>query len=85
MSTVLSFRSTENKHIVYRGKDVMIKFCEFLRGYTMKIINFKKEKIKLLTKEQQESSESRQIIYSLYLAKEIAKKVYNNIINSIKL
>ena len=27
----------------------------------------------------------RQIIYSLYQAKEITKKVYNNIMNSIKL
>ena len=30
-------------------------------------------------------NEIRQIIYSLYQAKEIAKKVYNNIVNSIKL
>ena len=29
--------------------------------------------------------EIRQIIYSLYLAKEISEKVYNNIMNSIKL
>ena len=29
-------------------------------------------------------NEIRQIIYSLYLAKETAKKVYNNIMNSIK-
>ena len=30
-------------------------------------------------------NEIRQIIYSLYLAKEITKKVYNDIMNSIKL
>ena len=30
------------------------------------------------------SNEIRQIIYSLYRSKEITKKVYNNIINSIK-
>ena len=30
-------------------------------------------------------NEIRQIIYSLYHAKEITKKVYNNIMNSIKL
>ena len=30
-------------------------------------------------------NEIRQIIYSLYWEKEIIKKVYNNIINSIKL
>ena len=29
-------------------------------------------------------NEIRQIVYSLYRSKEIAKKVYNNIINSIK-
>ena len=29
-------------------------------------------------------NEIRQIIYSLYLAKEITEKVYNNIMNSIK-
>ena len=30
-------------------------------------------------------NEIRKIIYSLYRAKEITKKVYNNIMNSIKL
>ena len=30
-------------------------------------------------------NEIRQVIYSLYWAKEISKKVYNNIMNSIKL
>ena len=30
-------------------------------------------------------NEIRQIVYSLYQSKEITKKVYNNIINSIKL
>ena len=30
-------------------------------------------------------NEIRQIVYSLYRSKEITKKVYNNIINSIKL
>ena len=29
-------------------------------------------------------NETRQIIYSLYRAKEITKKLYNNIVNSIK-
>ena len=44
MSTISSFRSIENKHDVYRGRDCMIKFCEFLREHSMKIINFKKKK-----------------------------------------
>ena len=43
MSTVSSFRSIENKHDVYKGKDCM--------------------KMKLLTKEQQESYENAQICY----------------------
>ena len=29
MSTIYSFRSIENKHDVYRGKDCIKKFCEF--------------------------------------------------------
>ena len=58
MSTIFSFRSIENKHDVYRGKDSMKMFCEFLRKHAMKIINFKKKRMKLLTKEQQESYEN---------------------------
>ena len=38
MSTISSFRSTENKHDVYRGKDSRKKFFEYLREHTMKII-----------------------------------------------
>ena len=52
MSTISSFRSIGNKHDVYRGKYCMKKFCEYLREHAMKITNFKKKKIKLLTKEQ---------------------------------
>ena len=63
MSTISLFRSIENKHDVYRGKDCMKKFCEFLREHAMKIINFKKKKMKLLTKEQQESYENAKICY----------------------
>ena len=36
----------------------MKRFYEFLREHTMKIINFKKKKMKLLKKEQQESYEN---------------------------
>ena len=39
MSTISLFRSIENKHDVYRGKDCMKKFCELLREHAMKIIN----------------------------------------------
>ena len=51
MSKISSFKSIENKHDVYWGKDCMKKFCESLREHAMKIINFKQKKMKLLTKE----------------------------------
>ena len=44
MRGISSFRSIENKHDVYRGKDCMKKLCKFLRENPMKIINFKKKK-----------------------------------------
>ena len=47
--------------MVDTGKDCMRKFCESLREYPMKIINLKK--LKLLTKEQQESYENVKICY----------------------
>ena len=50
MSTISSFRSIENKHDVYRGKDCMRKFSEFLREHAMKIINFKKKKNEVINK-----------------------------------
>ena len=50
MSTISSFRSIENKHDVYRGKDCMKKFCESLREHPMKIINVKKKKNKVISK-----------------------------------
>ena len=52
MSTISYFRSIENKHDLYRGKDCMKKFCELLREHTVKIINSKKRKMNLVTKEQ---------------------------------
>ena len=48
---------------VYRGKDCMKKFCKFLREHAMKVINTKKKKMKLLTKEQQKSYEIANICY----------------------
>ena len=56
MSTILSFKSIESKHDVYRGKDCMKTFYESLREHAVKITNIKKKKMKLLTKEQQENA-----------------------------
>ena len=63
MPTICSFRSIENKHDVCRGKDCMKKFCEFLREHVMKVINLKNKKMKLLTKEEQESYKNSKICY----------------------
>ena len=41
----------------------MKKFCKSLREHAMKIINFRKKKIKLLTKEQQALYENAKIFY----------------------
>ena len=51
----------QDKYDIYRGKDWMKKFFESLRVHAMKIINFKKKKMKLLTKEQYESYENAKI------------------------
>ena len=55
MSTKLPFKCIEMVHDVYRGKDCMKKFGEFLWEHAMKIFNFKKEKMKLLTNGKQKS------------------------------
>ena len=46
MSTISSFKTTEDKHDECRGKDCMKKFCQSLREYAMKIIDFKYKKMK---------------------------------------
>ena len=63
MSKTCSFTSIENKHDVFRGKDCMKKFCGFLIEHAMKTINFKKEKMYLLTKEQRELYKKANICY----------------------
>ena len=63
MSTISWCTSIENKHHVYRSKDFMKKFSESSRKHAMKIINFKNKKMKLLTKEQQESYKNAKICY----------------------
>ena len=40
MSTILSFKSMENKHDLFRVKGCMKKFCESLREHAMKITSF---------------------------------------------
>ena len=77
MPKLSSFKSRDNKHDVYRGKDCMKKFCESLREHAVKIINFKTKK-KLLTKEQQESYKN---VKFCYICKE---KIENNYLKDKK-
>ena len=55
--------TTKVSENVYRDKDCMKTFCESLREHTMKIVYFKKKKMKLLTKKKQESSENAKICH----------------------
>ena len=55
MSTIWAFDHIENKHILYCGEDCMKKFCESLRENAKNIINFEKEKMLPLSKEELKS------------------------------
>ena len=64
VSTILSFRSIENEHDVYRGNKCMKKFYEPLREDAMKIVICKKKKkMRLLIKLYQESYEKAKTCY----------------------
>ena len=51
MSTILSFKSIENKHDVYRSKNHIKMFRKFLREREKEIINFKKKKYEVINKQ----------------------------------
>ena len=44
MSTISSIKVIENDHDIFKGKNYINKFCEFLSEYEMKIIRFQKKK-----------------------------------------
>ena len=69
MFTISSFRSIENKHNLYRGKDWK-NICKSLREHTLKIM-LKRKKIKLLTKEQQELYENKMFKYVIFEKKNL--------------
>ena len=45
ISTISSFKSIENQHDVYKGKDCKKMSCEYLREQAKKMISFKKKKL----------------------------------------
>ena len=53
----------KNNCDVYSVKDCMKNFCEFLCDNAMKLNNFKKKKVKLLTKEQLNLYENPKVCY----------------------
>ena len=61
MYTILSSKSTENKHHVYRNKDWVKNFCKSLREHAVKIISFRIKEKNLLAKEQQKWYENDKI------------------------
>ena len=63
MSTVPSFRNIENKHDVYRGKHGMKEICKFSTEHAIKIINFKKKKMKLLKEQRNHMKMQKSVIF----------------------
>ena len=55
MFTRCSLNEKEKKLNYYRRKDTIEKFCKKLKGHAMKIINFEKKEMILLTKEENTS------------------------------
>ena len=63
MSTFWAFNHRENKHTLYCGKDCLRFFCESLRKHAKNIIDFEKQKVLLLTKEELKSRQDVKVCY----------------------
>ena len=61
--TSCSFDESKNKLNYYRGKDCIKKFCEDLREYAIKIINYEKKKIIPLTAEEKINNNDQEVCY----------------------
>ena len=89
--------NNENPEKVINIVEEIFNFDKQQKGKRLPL-NFERANLKILNPKQilqrlpislaqvqaSNTSETLQIIYSLYRAKEITKKVYNNIMNSIK-
>ena len=58
-----SFEILPFKRISSFNLSLLSLFCEFSRDHAIKIINFKKKEIKLLTKEQQKPYKNAKICF----------------------
>ena len=77
-----------NLNMLYNAREKAIKFIEDYGSMILEAKRLAREQTLAQVKAGNNSesllNEIRQIVYSLYRSKEITKKVYNNIINSIK-
>ena len=56
-------QNMENKYDLYRGKDCIKTFCEYLREHAMEIIYSKKKEMKLSTNKEQKSYKNAKNCY----------------------
>ena len=77
ISTISGFDSIENKHISYRGKDYVKKFCTCLRKHAKNIIDFEKKEMMPLTKEELKSYQDANVCY--VCGKRISRKPFKSI------
>ena len=76
MSTIWECDHIENKHTLYCGKDCRKKFSYSVRQHVKNIIDFKKKKILLLTKEELKSHQDTKVCH--ICRKIILKKFAND-------
>ena len=62
MSRIWRSDHIENKHTFYRGKDCMKKFCTSLREHAKNIIDFEKNKMLPVTKEDSKSHQDKKVL-----------------------
>ena len=63
MSKICAFDHIENQLTLYCGKDCIKKFFISFREHATNLINFKKKKILLLTKEKEKSHQDAKLCY----------------------
>ena len=61
--TNCSFDATKNKLSCYRGKDCMKRFCNDLREHALKITEYEKNEMILLTYKENKSYEKQKVCY----------------------
>ena len=74
--TSCPFDESKNKINYYRGDDCMKKFCKDLREHAMKIINYEKKRMVLLTAEKNNIIINKK--YVIYVKKNLIIMIKNN-------